>query len=70
MLEIEKTRSEHRIVRLKRMINESEETLAQKRGESSTGNQESYDKELSTTTPITCILWHTPSPIVIHTLLK
>jgi hypothetical protein len=41
MLEIEKTRSEHRIVRLKRMINESEETLAQKRGEMAYLNRES-----------------------------
>src|SRR5215831_18149284 len=40
MLEIEKTRSEHRIVRLKRMINESEETLAQKRGEMAYLNRE------------------------------
>ena len=40
MLEIEKMRSEHRIVRLKRMINESEETLAQKRGEMAYLNRE------------------------------
>ena len=41
MLEIEKTRSEHRVVRLKRMIYESEETLAQKRGEMAYLNRES-----------------------------
>jgi len=40
MLEIEKMRSEHRIVRLKRMINESEKTLAQKRGETAYLNRE------------------------------
>ncbi|HYA84900.1 MAG TPA: hypothetical protein VEH06_15850 [Candidatus Bathyarchaeia archaeon] len=40
MLEIEKMRSEHRIVRLKRMINESEETLRQKRGEMAYLNRE------------------------------
>jgi hypothetical protein len=41
MLEIEKMRSKHRIVRLKRMINESEETLAQKRGEMAYLNRQS-----------------------------
>ena len=40
MLGIEKMRSEHRIVRLKRMINESEETLRQKRGEMAYLNRE------------------------------
>ena len=41
MLEIEKMRSGHRIVRLKRMINESEETLRQKRGEMAYLNRQS-----------------------------
>jgi len=40
MLEIEKTRSGHQIVRLNRMIRGSEETLAQKRGEMAYLNRE------------------------------
>jgi chromosome segregation ATPase len=78
MLETEKMEAMSQIFRLKRMIPELEETLAQKRAEMAYMNQESRKfcaaessiKDLSTITPISCILLHSQSRIPIRTLME
>ena len=69
-LEREKRNSTNHLFNLERMINESEETLAQKRGEMAYLNRECRKLRQRTTTRITCILSHNQIPILIRTLLK
>ena len=70
-LEWEKRKSTNQIFELNWMIQEFEETLAQKRGQMAYLNRECRKlRQRITTTRITCILSHTLSPILIRTLLK
>jgi hypothetical protein len=71
MLEKERTRSTYHIFNLKTMINESEETLEQKRGEMAYLNRQSRKLQQRIINYNTaCILSHSRNPILIRTLIE